>query len=99
MTGGNWNDPGTNYSAGNPDYAKLKLNPEKFRVAGLEIFESAAAYDAKLLSVGAMDAASAGSNGRKRIVSWTQVVGVSPSTKKAVVAGNFPQPTQSEAAS
>lgn len=33
LTGGNWNTPGTNYSAGNPDYVKLKLNPEKFRIA------------------------------------------------------------------
>ncbi|MFB0964271.1 MAG: hypothetical protein QMC36_00960 [Patescibacteria group bacterium] len=33
LTGGDWNVPNTNYSAGNPDYAKLKLNPEKFKVA------------------------------------------------------------------
>ncbi|MFB0965342.1 MAG: type II secretion system protein [Patescibacteria group bacterium] len=33
LTGGDWNVSGTNYSAGNPDYAKLKLNPEKFKTA------------------------------------------------------------------
>ncbi|MDQ1344379.1 MAG: hypothetical protein QG650_1100 [Patescibacteria group bacterium] len=32
LVGGNWDAPGTNYSAGNPDYAKLKLDPEKFRI-------------------------------------------------------------------
>lgn len=35
LTGGDWNEPDTNYSAGNPDYAKLKLNPDKFRVSSL----------------------------------------------------------------
>ena len=29
---GDWNAPGTNYSAGNPDWAKLKMNPEKFKI-------------------------------------------------------------------
>lgn len=33
LSGGDWNVPGTNYSAGNPDYAKLKLNQEKFKTA------------------------------------------------------------------
>ncbi|MFB0964369.1 MAG: prepilin-type N-terminal cleavage/methylation domain-containing protein [Patescibacteria group bacterium] len=36
LTGGDWNVSGTNYSAGNPDYAKLKLNRDKFKV-GFEI--------------------------------------------------------------
>ena len=35
LTGGDWNVAGTNYSAGNPDYAKLKLNPEKFRISAV----------------------------------------------------------------
>ncbi len=34
LTGGDWNQAGTNYSAGNPDFAKLKMNPAKFKVAG-----------------------------------------------------------------
>ena len=47
LTGGAWDANGTNYSAGNPDYAKLKLNADKFKVASLgnpfsEAFE---AYD------------------------------------------------------
>ncbi|MFB0964879.1 MAG: hypothetical protein QMC36_04250 [Patescibacteria group bacterium] len=33
LTGGNWNDANTNYSAGNPDWGKLKLNPDKFKIA------------------------------------------------------------------
>lgn len=33
LTGGTWNAPGTNYSAGEPDFSKLKLDPTKFRVS------------------------------------------------------------------
>lgn len=46
LTGGDWSASGTNYSAGNPDYAKLKLNPEKFRTALAipSISEAFAAY-------------------------------------------------------
>ena len=75
LTGGDWNVSGTNYSAGNPDYAKLKMNPEKFKVSelGSVFHEALAAYDSKYLSVGAMDAQTVGANGRKRIVSWMQV--------------------------
>ena len=49
LTGGDWNAAGTNYSAGNPDYVKLKLNPEKFRIAANFGFwkTAEAAYDAK----------------------------------------------------
>ncbi len=32
LAGGDWNQPGTNYSAGNPDYVKLKINREKFKI-------------------------------------------------------------------
>ena len=63
LTGGDWNAPGTNYSAGNPDYAKLKLNPDKFRSSAnggafSSISRVFAAYDPKLLTVGAFDWAS-----------------------------------------
>ncbi|MFB0965185.1 MAG: hypothetical protein QMC36_05915 [Patescibacteria group bacterium] len=34
LTGGDWNETGTNYSAGNPDFVKLKMNPAKFKVTG-----------------------------------------------------------------
>lgn len=34
LTGGDWNQSGTNYSAGNPDFVKLKMNGEKFKVTG-----------------------------------------------------------------
>lgn len=30
---GDWSAPGTNYSAGNPDWVKLKMNPEKFKIS------------------------------------------------------------------
>ena len=65
LTGGDWNAAGTNYSAGNPDYVKLKMNPEKFKVSASGLpggtfgvlaratgFDGAeAAYDARILSV------------------------------------------------
>lgn len=35
LTGGSWDSSGTNYSAGNPDWTKLKLNPEKFRLSSI----------------------------------------------------------------
>lgn len=58
---GNWNQPGTNYSAGNPDWAKLKLNPEKFRLSSLgaklaaALYTAEAAYDTGAVTVGAFD--------------------------------------------
>ncbi|MFB0964132.1 MAG: hypothetical protein QMC36_00200 [Patescibacteria group bacterium] len=62
LTGGDWNQAGTNYSAGNPDWTKLKLNPEKFRLSrrppmggflslGSFLPDSFAAYDSKSLAV------------------------------------------------
>jgi hypothetical protein len=100
LTGGDWNQSGTNYSAGNPDYAKLKLNPEKFKVSASGILPSAlAAYDSKYLSVGAIDVLQNGSNGSKRPASWFQVAGVAPATGVAVVSGNFPAPSVTESAS
>lgn len=77
------------------------MNPEKFKVsasglrgtfAGVAGLGGAnAAYDARYLTVGAMDAVAASTNGgKKRAVSYFQVVGISPVTGTAVVAGNYP---------
>lgn len=61
LAGGDWNVSGTNYSAGNPDWVKLKLNPNKFKLSALRSGLAAAfgtaeaAYDPKFVSVGAMD--------------------------------------------
>lgn len=65
LTGGDWNAVGTNYSAGNPDYAKLKLNPKKFGTSALfensphfvtHYFQQAhAEYSSTGISVGAVD--------------------------------------------
>lgn len=33
LTGGQWDAAGTNYSAGAPDYAKLRLDASKFRIS------------------------------------------------------------------
>lgn len=77
LTGGAWDASGTNYSAGNPDYAKLKLNAGKFNVAQL--------------SVGAMDySSSVTASGRKRSSSFFQVAGINPATKAVTVNGNYP---------
>lgn len=51
LTGGNWDVPNTNYSAGNPDWTALKLDPSKFRISessGIPFIDSVrAAYDSK----------------------------------------------------
>ncbi|MFB0965075.1 MAG: type II secretion system protein [Patescibacteria group bacterium] len=93
LMGGDWNVSGTNYSAGNPDYAKLKMNPEKFKVSALDgILEKAlAAYDSRYLTVGAMDALAGSTNGgKKRAVSYFQVAGISPASGSVTVSGNYP---------
>lgn len=57
LTGGKWDDPTANYSAGNPNWKELKLNPDKFKLSSLpsklaSVFGSAqAAYDPTLVSV------------------------------------------------
>lgn len=94
LSGGDWNASGTNYSAGNPDYAKLKLNPDKFKISlgnpSRFVIESFAAYDPKSILVGAVDAAvSATASGRKRSVSYFQVAGILPSNGTVSVSGNF----------
>lgn len=104
LTGGNWDQSGTNYSAGNPDWAKLKLNPEKFRTS-LQSFpdlisDALAAYDPKSVTVGAVDAAVApAANGRARSVAFFQAAGTAPATGAASVAGNFPLPTAAQSES
>ena len=108
LTGGNVGQApaDSNYTAGRPDFAKLKLNPEKFRISssglpggtfgliaratGLGTDSAEAAYDPQSAFVGAMDAARNESTGKKRSSSYFQVGAVSPTTKTASVAGNFP---------
>jgi len=106
LTGGDWNQPNTNYSAGNPDWTKLKLNPDKFRLSSVPekfaaLFGMAeAAYDPKSVSVGAVDAAlSSMPSGRKRTSSFFQVTGTAPATGLVSVSGNFPSPTAAQTAS
>ncbi len=81
------------------------MNPEKFKVSSsglpggtLGIFARAAgfgsaeaAYDARYLTVGAMDAVpSSSAGGKKRSVSYFQVAGISPATGAVTVSGNYP---------
>lgn len=81
LTGGDWSASGTNYSAGNPDYAKLRLDPEKFKTAmrgSPSVSEALAAYgpglyDSKYLSVGAMESSATASSGKKRLLTYFQV--------------------------
>lgn len=89
LTGGDWNVAGTNYSAGNPDYVKLKLNKDKFRIS-VSPFEFAfAAYDKDALTVGATDV-TVTSGTKSRTTGYVQVAGISSDTKKASVIGNLP---------
>lgn len=108
LTGGNVGQlpADSNYTAGKPDFAKLKLNPEKFRISstglpgetlgvlaraiGFGTDSANAAYDPRSAFVGAMDAARTESGGKKRSASYFQVGAVSPTTKTASVTGNFP---------
>ena len=96
LTGGNVGQApaDSNYTAGKPDYAKLKLNPDKFRISefsGIRAFGSVfAAYDPQSAFVGAVDMSRTESNGKKRSGSYFQVGAISLSTKTASVSGNFP---------
>ena len=101
----------SNYTAGKPDFKKLKLNPDKFRVsssglpggtpgvlarasgfgaAGFGADFAEASYDPSSLMAAGADFTVAGTNGRKRVSSFVQAGAVSPTTKSAVVSGNFP---------
>lgn len=82
LAGGDWNQPGTNYSAGNPDYSKLKINREKFKISKLEDaitdvfqkFQAVAATnsDPAYLLVGAADVQKT-VEGKTKIRSYGQV--------------------------
>lgn len=89
---GLWNAPGTNYSAGNPDYAALRLNPDKFRTASVLIppafAELPAATDPNYVLVAAADLNSATSGGSK-IRTFVQSAGILESSK-AFVVGDSP---------
>ncbi len=104
LTGGDWDDSGTNYSAGSPDYAKLKLDPEKFRTSfsrgvrfsgsvrfptGVPSGSASSAYDAADLAVGAVDFVRK-SGGKDRTESWIQVVAIPPAGGTVAVSGTFP---------
>lgn len=83
LTGGDWNQAGTNYSAGNPDFVKLKLNPEKFKISSaFSYFPDAFAvvpYDFTTPSIGAVDIQITGSSTTAKSVSYFQTVAVQPS--------------------
>lgn len=91
LTGGDWNAPNTNYSAGNPDYVRLKMNPEKFKTTYRDILngmqDAFAAANPKYLLVGAADATTV-VNGKTRTNSFVQIAGTTPS-KTAAITGNF----------
>lgn len=97
LSGGDWDAPGTNYSAGNPDYAKLKISKDKFKIASnggrvfAELFSVASATgtaDPAYLLVGAAETSEISASGKKRIRSAVQVAAI-PSTGKAVVTGSY----------
>ncbi len=95
LTGGDWNVSGTNYSAGKPDFVKLKMNPAKFRISGagtegFPFLSVAHAANYQEMIAGAADVIRGGTSGRPRPLGFLQVAGVSPITKIASVAGNLP---------
>ena len=57
LTGGAWNDSTSNYSAGNPEWTKLKLNPDKFRISDNGLPGGTAALVARVAGFGTADAA------------------------------------------
>ncbi|MFZ3232927.1 MAG: hypothetical protein WA194_05380 [Patescibacteria group bacterium] len=71
---------------------KLKMNPDKFKLAssvGGSVPGAFAAWDQSSVSVGAASFPSA-SSGKKRQISFFQVAGISSATKLASVVGDFP---------
>ena len=99
LTGGQFGSGGTNYSAGNPFWDRLRMNGEKFRLAsafGISGYGSFpdlanradAAYVTGSVVVGALDYWKMGQNGKLRNFPLFQVTGISPSTKKATVIGS-----------
>lgn len=93
LAGGDWDAPNTNYSAGNPNYVQLRLNPDKFRTASLEYgfhpFSNAlaATADPSLLLVGATSVTQA-VGGKPRLRTYAQVAGIL-STNVATVTGDY----------
>ncbi|MFB0964622.1 MAG: hypothetical protein QMC36_02845, partial [Patescibacteria group bacterium] len=101
LTGGAWNAPGTNYSAGNPDWAALKLDPSKFRTSTVPFgfFDSAlAAYDPKTVIIGAADAMDVSSAGMSRARPLLQGAAIL-SNGVAYVTGDVPTLNSSTGAS
>ncbi len=99
LVGGACGTSGTNYSAGNPDYAKLRLDAEKFKTAFLNAPKSLVAVTRTLrtavaetanpdyLLVGAADLTDE-SGIKPRVRNFAQVAGIYES--KASVSGDFP---------
>ena len=107
LSPGPYGEPGTNYSAGNPDYAKLRLDPDRFRVSGavpgllraLAPWLSAAAEGQEAASadfgqvlVGAADLPD-GSRSASA-TSFVQTAGIL-SDSTAYVVGDYPTETES----
>lgn len=98
LAGGDWNQPGTNYSAGNPDYSKLRINREKFKISRSEglvsdVFQKFQAFaatnaDPTYLLVGAVDVTRT-VEGKTKIRSYGQVAGLLPSKTETVI-GDYP---------
>ena len=79
----------------------MKVDPEKFRLSALPAWfgTASAAYDAGQVTVGAVDASVPSASGRNRAVSFVQAAATLPETRAVSVVGNFPEPTDAQAAS
>jgi prepilin-type N-terminal cleavage/methylation domain-containing protein len=88
LTGGTYGTPGTNYTAGSPDWNALRMDSSKFQIAdaGNAIVQSA--FAASNPFVAAADITET-VGGKTRVRSFVQAAGIS-STGKAYVEGNYP---------
>lgn len=97
LTGGDIGQPPTdsNYTAGKPDFLKLKLDSEKFRISStpFSFMDSVhSAFDPSTHMIGAVDVQFPSANGYRN-ANYFQVAAISPDTGSVSVSGNFPAPT------
>jgi prepilin-type N-terminal cleavage/methylation domain-containing protein len=91
LTGGTYGTPGTNYTAGTPDWNALRLDSSKFQVADVLEWGIQTAWAATSAPfVGAMDFTETLSSGKIRPKGYFQVAGISAISNKTYVEGNFP---------
>lgn len=101
LTGGNVGEApaDSNYTAGTPNWARLKLDPEKFRTSGVfpTFLPTASASSGPGILAGAVEVRTS-ADGRTRDAAYFQIAAVLPDSKVATVSGGIPEPTQEDLA-